>query len=544
MERQSNVLIVDDDEFALRSMSRALVDKSYQVVTATSGSEAIDLLRKDTFDLVLTDLKMPGMDGLEVLRQARKIAPQAVVLILTGYASMESAVEALREGAYDYLVKPCSADELRLKIVRGLERVRLAKERQQAEEALRESEARLTTILDSLQSGVVVIDAETHEIVEANPAAVEMFAAPREQIVGRVCHAFICPTEVCKCPITHLGQAVDRSERVLVNATGENVPVLKTVIPIILDGREHLVENFIDITERVRTEHEIEERRMYLEGVLGAAPDAIVTLDAHLQIVEWNPGAERLFGYSLEEAVGQNLDHLVISPDVSEEVTRFKQIIMNRGEVPPTETIRYRKDGSPVDVIVAASPILVGGKFIGVVAVYTDITARVRMEEALRALALLDELTGLYNRRGFVTLAKQQLKTANRARRRMMLLFADFDGLKQINDTFGHPEGDRALIEIADVLRETFRESDIIARFAGDEFVVLAIETDSASPEALTARLQQNLEVRNARGDHPYTLSLSVGVARYDPEHPCSIDDLLTQADRAMYGQKQNNTPG
>ncbi|MGA9351584.1 MAG: HD domain-containing phosphohydrolase [Anaerolineae bacterium] len=139
MKSQSKVLVVDDDQFALRSMARALGGESYEVVTAASGSEAIDLLKQDSFDLVLTDLKMPGVDGMEVLRQAREIAPQAVVLILTGYASLESAIEALREGAYDYLLKPCSVHELKLKIARGLERVRLAEERQRAEEALRKA---------------------------------------------------------------------------------------------------------------------------------------------------------------------------------------------------------------------------------------------------------------------------------------------------------------------------------------------------------------------------------------------------------------------
>jgi diguanylate cyclase (GGDEF)-like protein len=130
---------------------------------------------------------------------------------------------------------------------------------------------------------------------------------------------------------------------------------------------------------------------------------------------------------------------------------------------------------------------------------------------------------------------------ADRAKRKMVLLFADFDELKQINDTLGHHEGDLALIKIADVLRETFRESDIIARIGGDEFVVLALETDGVSAEILITRLQESLEARNARGDRRYKLSLSVGIARYDPKHPCSIDELLARADRAMYEQKQDN---
>ena len=126
MVRRRKVLIVDDDQFTLGSMARALEGESYEVLTATSGAGAIKLLKQDSFDLVLTDLKMPGVDGLEVLRQAGEIAPQTVVVILTAYASLGSAIEALREGAHDYLVKPCSGAELKLRIERGLERVRLA----------------------------------------------------------------------------------------------------------------------------------------------------------------------------------------------------------------------------------------------------------------------------------------------------------------------------------------------------------------------------------------------------------------------------------
>ncbi len=293
--------------------------------------------------------------------------------------------------------------------------------------------------------------------------------------------------------------------------------------------------------ENARLFEEIEKRRLYLEGVLAAAPDAIVALNAHHRVVEWNSGAEKLFGYSQGEVIGRSINDLIIKPDVFEESVGFSQIAMGGGEVPPVETARYRRDGSSVDVILAASPILVGDEVIGTVVVYTDITERKRMEDALRTMSLVDELTGLYNRRGFFNLAEQQLKVSDRTKRRMMLLFADFDGLKRINDAFGHPEGDRALIEVADDLKETFRESDIVARIGGDEFVVLAIETDGVGTEILVTRLWKNLEARNARGGHCYKLSLSMGIARYDPEHPCSIDELLTQADRAMYEQKRNN---
>ncbi|MBU0704404.1 MAG: PAS domain S-box protein, partial [Chloroflexi bacterium] len=142
-----------------------------------------------------------------------------------------------------------------------------------------------------------------------------------------------------------------------------------------------------ELAERQRVEREIEERRLYLEGVLAAAPDAIVTLDAHHRIVEWNPGAERLFGYPREEAIGQDIDLLITDPDTFEEASGYTQVVISGKDLLPVETVRYRKDGSPVDAIVAGSPILVGDELIGLAAAYTDITERKRAEEQLQHYA-------------------------------------------------------------------------------------------------------------------------------------------------------------
>ncbi len=165
---------------------------------------------------------------------------------------------------------------------------------------------------------------------------------------------------------------------------------------------------------------------------------------------------------------------------------------------------------------------------------------RQQMEEELRALLLVDELTGLYNRRGFLTLALQELKLAHRLKKRMILVFADLDDLKRINDTLGHPEGDRALIKTAGILKETFRESDIVARIGGDEFVVLAVENQENSALRVNTRLQEKIKAHNAKATSPLKLSVSVGIACYDPRSPCSIDELLARADNSMYERKRS----
>ena len=163
---------------------------------------------------------------------------------------------------------------------------------------------------------------------------------------------------------------------------------------------------------------------------------------------------------------------------------------------------------------------------------------RERVLEELRTLSLSDELTGIYNRRGFYILAEQQIKIAKRAGRPMLLASADLDGLKSINDGFGHHEGDRALVDAAQMLRESFRESDIIARIGGDEFVVLMTDKPDISVEILLGRLDRNLKAHNRKVTRPYPFSISVGFARFDPKQPLSLNELMVLADKSMYENK------
>jgi len=161
-----------------------------------------------------------------------------------------------------------------------------------------------------------------------------------------------------------------------------------------------------------------------------------------------------------------------------------------------------------------------------------------RQEEALLGLSLTDELTGLYNRRRFFILAEQYIKLSVRTNKKLLLLFIDMDDLKSINDHHGHNEGDHALIDLANILKKTFRESDIVARIGGDEFVVLSESTDGNDEIPLT-RLHENVKDCNAKRSRLYTLSISVGTTQFDPKHPISIDELLSEADAAMYAQKE-----
>jgi diguanylate cyclase (GGDEF)-like protein len=163
----------------------------------------------------------------------------------------------------------------------------------------------------------------------------------------------------------------------------------------------------------------------------------------------------------------------------------------------------------------------------------------IELEEKLRDLSFKDSLTGIYNRRGFFTLSEHQLKMAGRQQKTVLLLFADIDNLKEINDIYGHKEGDSALIETAGILKETYRKSDIIARVGGDEFAVFFMGSSENDAEAIMGRLQNKIETYNMKHGK-YKLSISFGISSFNPESVHNIEHILYQADKLMYVHKKH----
>ena len=163
---------------------------------------------------------------------------------------------------------------------------------------------------------------------------------------------------------------------------------------------------------------------------------------------------------------------------------------------------------------------------------------RHKMQMMLKNLAVVDELTGIANRRGFLTLAKKQIKIAERSQKEMLLFMFDLDGLKDINDNLGHHEGDLAIIDTSNVIKETFRESDIIARLAGDEFIALAIDANLNDANILLDRIKKAEIKSNSDNKRKFKLSISIGYSHFNPSKPSDLDTLLLQADKMMYEEK------
>jgi len=254
-----------------------------------------------------------------------------------------------------------------------------------------------------------------------------------------------------------------------------------------------------------------------------------------------NPAWERTLGYTIEELMSKPQIEFV-HPDDREATLRQAAIVAAGGTAVAFEN-RYRcKDGTYKWLLWNSVP---SREHQTIYAVARDLTERKRTEAQLRELSLRDDLTSLRNRRGFLLLAEQELKLVRDRRRdtpdiHLWLIFADLDGLKRINDQFGHDAGSQAIVHTANILRTTFRDADVIARMGGDEFAVLALSNEPDGGQIMVGRVKNVVQQFNVEQELPYRLSLSLGVVKVDANRTGSIEELLKEADREMYVHKRS----
>ena len=305
-------------------------------------------------------------------------------------------------------------------------------------------------------------------------------------------------------------------------------------------ARRHVEELNRHIAEQQRISKALLETEAHFRNAFDYAAIGMALVSPQGAWLRVNRSLCELVGYSEEELLRSNFQAITHADDVGNDLANLYRLI--QGETPTCQVEkRYvHKLGQVVWAMNSVSLVHDSeDKPAHFIFQLQDISERKRAESALQSLSLVDELTGLYNRRGFLAVTEQYLESFQRSDNGLVVLYADLDGLKGINDSLGHLEGDRALVRTAEVLKEAFRSSDIIARLGGDEFVLLAGVGADESAESLMDRLQQKIALANAQRNRPYDLSISIGVAHYDPDEACTIEELMGRADRVMYEEKR-----
>ncbi|HKG47792.1 MAG TPA: diguanylate cyclase [Pyrinomonadaceae bacterium] len=327
------------------------------------------------------------------------------------------------------------------------------------------------------------------------------------------------------------GENVTQHEMVHLKKGRTPIDVSLTICPI-MEGKTMTGASVVarDITERKRAAGSLAQQA----AAMKASMDGMAIIDHTGVCIYLNDAYAKIFGYADPAGlIGASWEMFYFD----EELSRLKEQIMPavwRDGSWRGEAMGLKLSGGTLPLEISISSVDGGG----LVQVVRDITERKDLEETLRNSSLKDDLTGLFNRRGLLKQAAPYFDFARRQKEKLLLLFIDLDGMKRINDEFGHNEGDNALIQTAAILNRSFRGSDIIARLGGDEFTILVTDLNASKEEAI-ARLNENLNAYNTSETRSHQLAFSIGVATLEPERMTCFEELLEQADQAMYEQKR-----
>jgi two-component system cell cycle response regulator len=316
--------------------------------------------------------------------------------------------------------------------------------------------------------------------------------------------------------------------------------LLVTVFSLLLIGLHafYTKKLFKRLLQKQKLQRELSESHAELDQIFNTAADGMRLITLDFEIRRANSTFADLVRLPLDQVIGKKC-HTVF-PCPSCHTPNCPLLLIRKGvKRIESESERMRPDGTTLICLVTVIPFYNGsGKLIGIIGDFRDITERKQLEHQLQTLSTTDELTGLCNRRGFISLAQQQLNYVKRGGGEVFLIFADLDNMKWINDTLGHETGDKALILTARLLRTAIRETDIIGRIGGDEFAVLLTSASSSDSELIIlTRMEQELAEINKDLPSQQQITISFGIAHASGD--TSLEELLAQADTKMYAAKK-----
>lgn len=395
----------------------------------------------------------------------------------------------------------------------------------------------------------VVVITETGRIKRVNNAACRLLSYSEEEFLKLSIYDLMFEEITMPGFIGHCMNKKDCQETAFRHKDGHSIAVLFSCSALTnRNGEDETVCVASDISSLQKARKNLEENESYLKALMDSLPSGLLVIDAEKRIViDTNPAACALYQCKKEELVGQVCSDLMQPiqkvdawPPV---VTQEKPLIRMECETVSPFTSQRVPIIMSVQAIDMRGALIYINSFVDITENKKALNALKESEEKLRNQAITDELTGLFNRRGFLALVEKQLLIAGRNKKMTYLLYADVDNLKQVNDNQGHAAGDDLICRAANVLTSVCRESDIVGRLGGDEFAVLL--TDAKNEEAVLQRLEAEIEKSNSaisdHGDIP-KLSISIGIVsccEIDQDAPCLVDNLISIADGKMYDIKQ-----
>jgi diguanylate cyclase (GGDEF)-like protein/PAS domain S-box-containing protein len=540
MSARRTVLVVEDNPGDARLVELFLLEESaspFRVLKSGNLCDALTALDGEHVDVVLLDLSLPDSFGLATLERLRAERPMVPVVVLTGTNDEALALEALRQGAQDYLVKGQGDGEL----VRRA--VRYAIERSRTDVALRQSEDRFRAVFQNAGIGVVLSEPDGR-FVEANPAFCAMLGYSEAELRGMRFHDITHAEDVAR------NQAL-RDE--MLAGGRESYTLTKRYLA--KDGRvvwgsltvtaireteadDSEVRFTVTVVEDVTERKRLEDHMRLAATVFENSGDGLFVTDAHTHIVHVNPAFCEITGFTPEDVLGKTPTVLASGRHDPDFYARMWDSLIKTGKW-QGEIWDRRKSGEMFagwQNIAAVRNSM--GEVTNYVSVFSDITSRKQLEERLSYQANHDPLTRLPNRTLFHERLQRAVARAHRNQSLVALLFIDLDRFKQVNDTMGHLAGDLLLQQVSERLTGAIRQGDTVARLSGDEFTVILEDVQDPRDAAVVSHkiLRMLAESFDLAGQEA-RISSSIGVALF-PADAGDPQGLIKLADAAMYRAK------
>ena len=550
IDRSVAILLIEDNPGDARQVQEILCDVpgfAYQFDWADRLSSGMKHLENDHTDIVLLDLNLPDSYGYETYQQLHKRFPDMPIVLLTGLEDEQLGLHAVRDGAQDYLAKGNLEGNLLTRTIR------YAMERKLADIALHKSEQLLKKTFSCLNDAVFIINAHTMEITSCNPAASNIFGYSAEELVGKNA-LFLLGTSVAAgekivdVEEMHHCERGKIYERLLQRKNGESffAEFSFEAIEDLPSQVLHWVVLLRDISTRKQSEEILKEseERYYLAA--RGANDGLWDWNIKKEWVYYSPRWKDMLGYAddeIEPTIDEWIDR--IHPDDREAVLyAISNHLNNNTHHFESEHRILHHDGSYHWMLVRGMAVRdVNGIAYRMAGSQTDITARKNAEEQLLHDAFHDLLTSLPNRALFLDRLERAIEYSRRYDNfGFAVLFLDLDRFKVINDSLGHAIGDQLLVEISRVLHTCLRAVDTVARFGGDEFVVLLDDTqDIHDAIKVVKNIQEVLSKPFKVGNNRVFTSASIGIVQSSGEYT-STEDIMRDADIAMYQAKMLGT--
>lgn len=398
--------------------------------------------------------------------------------------------------------------------------------------------------IEAIQDGVFVV--RDGHFVLANQAFSDLLALPKDKILGQSITQFVVQdyveTVASRYKARMQGETPPDSYQIEINRGDGQVRLVKLKAKVFAakDGQTYEVVSVRDVTERDRLLAKLEHSEKDFKQIIDNLPGIFYRTDELGKLTKASPYAFKLLGYQANEAIGMSIADFYAEPHMRESV--LAKILAAKGEPVEIETLMRCKEGAMVWVNTRAyARYNKAGDFIGVEGISLDITNRKKLENELREKAIKDPLTQLLNRYGLQEHLDKSLSRAKRNQSQIAMLYIDIDEFKQVNDRLGHMAGDSYLVEFSRRLFKNFRESDVIARIGGDEFVVILESSDHISSiNEFLLRMAKIMEPEFLIEHVPLSFKYSSGLALY-PDNGVSAKELLSYADQQMYIAKQKN---